>query len=235
MRRVGREREIDAMQREIPVKLFLFDALSVDDEVLLDAPNATRWEKLQSVRGELECVERIVPREIAEGEAFLRRAREAGHEGLMAKNLASPYAPGERGQHWLKIKPVVTLDLVIVAADWGYGRRTGWLSNLHLAARDAATGEFMEVGKTFKGLTDAEFKMLTEKLLADKISESRGAVRVKPRVVVEVAFNNVQRSPRYRSGVALRLARVVNFRDDKTPDDVDTVQHLRELLAREVS
>ena len=230
MRRFGREREIEQTQRDIPLKLYLFDALLVDGTSLLDLPNSERWDKLQAVRGALACAERIVPRDVAEGEAFLRRARDAGHEGLMAKNLASPYAPGERGKHWLKIKPVITLDLVIVAADWGYGRRTGWLSNVHLAARDAETGKLLEVGKTFKGLTDAEFKSLTEKLLADKISEKRGTVWVKPSVVVEVAFNNVQRSPRYPGGVALRLARIVNFRPDKSVEEIETIQRLRELM-----
>jgi DNA ligase-1 len=230
MRRFGREREIEQTQRDIPLRLYLFDALLVDGASLLDLPNSERWDKLQAVRGALACAERIVPRDVAEGEAFLRRARDAGHEGLMAKNLASPYAPGERGKHWLKIKPVITLDLVIVAADWGYGRRTGWLSNVHLAARDAETGKLLEVGKTFKGLTDAEFKSLTEKLLADKISEKRGTVWVKPSVVVEVALNNVQRSPRYPGGVALRLARIVNFRPDKSVEEIETIQRLRELM-----
>ncbi len=230
MRRFGREREIEQTQRDIPLKLYLFDALYIDGVSLLDAPNAERWEKLQAVRGALECAERIVPRNVAEGEAFLRRARAAGHEGLMAKNLASPYAPGERGKHWLKIKPVITLDLVIVAADWGYGRRTGWLSNVHLAARDAESEKLLEVGKTFKGLTDAEFKTLTERLLADRTSEKRGTVWVKPNVVVEVAFNNVQRSPRYPGGVALRLARIVGFRPDKSVDEIETIQRLRELM-----
>ena len=121
------------------------------------------------------------------------------------------------------------LDLVIVAAEWGYGRRTGWLSNVHLAARDAQTGELLEVGKTFKGLTDAEFKALTEQLLANKVSETRGTVWVKPAIVVEVAFNNVQRSPRYPGGVALRLARIINFRPDKSPEAIDTIQNLRAL------
>jgi len=230
MRRFGREREIEQTQRNIPLRLYLFDALLVDGTSLLDMPNSERWDKLQAVRGALACAERIVPRDVAEGEAFLRRARDAGHEGLMAKNLASPYAPGERGKHWLKIKPVITLDLVIVAVNWGYGRRTGWLSNVHLAARDAETGKFLEVGKTFKGLTDAEFKSLTEKLLADKISEKRGTVWVKPSVVVEVGFNNVQRSPRYPGGVALRLARIVNFRPDKSVEEIETIQRLRELM-----
>lgn len=230
MRRVGREREIEKLLSEIPVKLYLFDALLLNGEPLLDAPNESRWAKLQAVRDMLECVERVIPRDLEEGEAFLRHARDAGHEGLMAKNLASPYVPGERGAHWLKIKPVITLDLVIVAADWGYGRRTGWLSNMHLAARDAESGQFMEVGKTFKGLTDAEFKTLTDQLQAIKIKESRGTVWVEPKVVVEVAFNNVQRSPRYPSGVALRLARVVNFRPDKSAEEIETVQRLRELM-----
>jgi DNA ligase-1 len=163
----------------------------------------------------------------------MARARAAGHEGLMAKNLASPYLPGERGKHWLKIKPVVTLDLAIVAADWGYGRRTGWLSNVHLAARDETTHELLEVGKTFKGFTDAEFKALTERLLALKIRQTRGTVWVKPEVVVEVAFNNVQSSPQYKSGMALRFARVLRLREDKPVDQVDTLQTLRALMQKE--
>jgi DNA ligase-1 len=233
MRRVGRERDVESFQRDIAVKLYVFDVLAVEGESCLDLPNVERWEKLQSVKGELESVSRIAPRDVAEGEAFLRQARAAGHEGLVAKSLSSPYAPGERGRYWFKIKPVVTLDLVIVAAEWGYGRRTGWLSNVHLAARDAETGELTEVGKTFKGLTDAEFKSLTETLLANKVSERGNTVWVKPSIVVEVAFNNVQRSPRYKSGVALRLARIVNFRPDKSPGDIETVQYLRTLMAAE--
>ena len=233
MRRVGREREVERFQQEISVKLALFDVLASDGQVYLELPNAERWEKLQQVKGDVDSVARIVPRDLAEGEAFLKAAREAGHEGLVAKSLSSPYAPGERGRYWFKVKPVVTLDLVIIAADWGYGRRTGWLSNLHLAARDRDTGELMEVGKTFKGLTDDEFKTLTETLLANKVSERGGTVWVKPAVVVEVAFNNVQRSPRYRSGMALRLARVINFRPDKPPEEIETLQFLRELMDAE--
>ncbi len=233
MRRVGRERDIAAMQREIPVRLYLFDCLYRDSTLLIDQPNAARWDALAAVSGNIPRVERIVPRDAAEGDAFMQRARAAGHEGLMAKNLASPYVPGERGKHWLKVKPVVTLDLAIVAADWGYGRRTGWLSNVHLAARDETSGELMEVGKTFKGFTDAEFKAVTERLLALKTRETRGTVWVKPDVVVEVAFNNVQASPQYPSGVVLRFARILRVRDDKSVDAVDTVQTLRELMARE--
>ncbi|MGE5265517.1 MAG: ATP-dependent DNA ligase, partial [Acidobacteriota bacterium] len=215
MRRIGRERDVNAMQGEVPVRLFLFDCLYRDGALWIDRPNSERWDALGAVAGEIARVERSVPRDVAEGEAFMARARAAGHEGLMAKNLASPYLPGERGKHWLKIKPVVTLDLAIVAADWGYGRRTGWLSNVHLAARDETTHELLEVGKTFKGFTDAEFKALTERLLALKIRQTRGTVWVKPEVVVEVAFNNVQSSPQYKSGMALRFARVLRLREDK--------------------
>ncbi len=230
MRRIGRERDVAEMQREVPIKLFLFDLLCCDGELLIDQPNTVRWGTLGQVCGRIARVERVVPRDVAEGEQFLKRARAAGHEGVMAKNLTSPYAPGERGKHWLKIKPVITLDLVIVAAEWGYGRRTGWLSNVHLAARDEESGELLEVGKTFKGFTDAEFKTLTERLLELKTRETRGTVWVKPQVVVEVAFNNVQSSPRYKSKVALRFARVVRIRADKYVAEVDTVQTLRGLM-----
>jgi DNA ligase-1 len=233
MRRFGRERDIAEQQKEIPTHLYLFDVLLADIDLCLDWPNQKRWEKLQQIRGSIDAVERIIPRGVADGERFLKRAREAGHEGLMAKQLASAYLPGERGRFWIKVKPVITLDLAIVAADWGYGRRTGWLSNVHLAARDIVSGEYVEVGKTFKGLTDAEFKTLTEQLLANKVSETRGTVWVKPSIVVEVAFNNVQRSPRYPGGVALRLARIINFRPDKSPEAADTIQTLQALQAAE--
>jgi DNA ligase-1 len=233
MRRVGRERDIEVMQREIPVQLFLFDCLYRDGEILLDHPNSERWEALRQIAGAIDLVPRVIPENIAQGEALLQAARAAGHEGLMAKQLASPYTPGERGKSWLKIKPVITLDLVIVASDWGYGRRHGWLSNQHLAARDAESGEFLEVGKTFKGLTDAEFKMITDKLLALKLRQARGTVWVKPQIVVEVAFNNIQRSPVYKSGVALRHARILSFRPDKPVEEIETVQTLRELMRRE--
>jgi DNA ligase-1 len=233
MRRVGREREVPAMQQEIPVKLYLFDCLYRDGEALFDRSNSERWQALKQIAGEIDLVPRVEAPTLVEGEAFLKQARAAGHEGLMAKQLESPYIPGERGKYWLKIKPVITLDLVIVASDWGYGRRHGWLSNQHLAARDAETGEFLEVGKTFKGLTDDEFKALTEKLITLRLRETRGTVWVKPRIVVEVAFNNIQRSPVYRSGVALRHARIVAFRPDKPVEEIETVQTLRELMERE--
>jgi DNA ligase-1 len=233
MRRVGREREVDAMRQEIPVQLFLFDCLYRDGVSMLDETNATRWQALEEIAGNIARVPREIVENVEQGEYFLRAARAAGHEGVMAKQLASPYTPGERGKAWLKLKPVTTLDLVIVASDWGYGRRHGWLSNQHLAARDEASGEFLEVGKTFKGMTDAEFKTLTPQLLASKLRQVGATVYVEPRVVVEVAFNNVQRSPQYKSGVALRHARIVAFRPDKSPREIDTVQTLRAMLERE--
>lgn len=233
MRRVGREREVESKQQEIPVKLYLFDCLYRDGLALLERPNTERWQALQEIGGRIELVSRIQAATAAEGDAFLKRARAAGHEGVMAKQLDSPYTPGERGKYWLKIKPVITLDLLILASDWGYGRRHGWLSNQHLAARDVETGQFMEVGKTFKGLTDEEFKSLTAQLIALKLRETRGTVWVRPQIVVEVAFNNIQRSPTYKSGVALRHARIVRFRPDKPVEEIETVQTLREMLERE--
>jgi DNA ligase-1 len=233
MRRVGRARDVDAMRQEIPVQLFLFDCLYRDGVSLLDEPNTARWQTLQEIAGSIGRVPREIIATPKQGETFLRAARAAGHEGVMAKQLASPYTPGERGKAWLKLKPVTTLDLVIVASDWGYGRRHGWLSNQHLAARDETSGEFLEVGKTFKGMTDAEFKTLTPQLLASQLRQVGATVYVEPQVVVEVAFNNVQRSPQYKSGVALRHARIIAFRPDKSPREIDTVQTLRALRERE--
>ena len=233
MRRLGRVRDIETMREHVPVKLYLFDLLYADGMVWIDRPYCERFEKLQRVHGNISLVERLLPSSMAEGDAFLEAARIAGHEGVMAKKLGSPYTPGVRGRHWLKIKPAVTLDLVVVAADWGYGRRHGWLSNYHLAARDEESGELLEVGKTFKGLTDEEFQRMTERLLALKVSEAYGTVFVHPEVVVEVAFNNIQRSPQYKSGMALRFARIVRFRPDKAAAEADTLQTMRRLQQAE--
>ncbi|MFH0902183.1 MAG: ATP-dependent DNA ligase, partial [Pseudomonadota bacterium] len=202
-------------------------------EAWLNRPYRQCAEKLRSVRGRIALAPRQVPATVAEGEAFLAQAKAAGHEGLMAKELDSPYSPGVRGRHWLKIKPALTLDLVIVAADWGYGRRHGWLSNYHLAARDEESGALLEVGKTFKGLTDEEFRQMTERLLRLKVSEAHGTVTVQPQVVVEVAFNNIQDSPRFKSGMALRFARIVRFRPDKGVAEAETLQTVRRQRAAE--
>jgi DNA ligase-1 len=168
-----------------------------------------------------------------EAKEFLDTALKAGHEGLMAKALDSEYTPGVRGKKWFKIKPFETLDLVIIAADWGYGRREGWLSNYHLGALDEETGEFLSLGKTFKGLTDEEFEAMTNRLQALKIREDEYTVYVKPSVIVEVAYNEIQRSPRYKSGFALRFARILRTRDDKGLGDVDTFERVRTLYRKQ--
>jgi DNA ligase-1 len=165
-----------------------------------------------------------------EAERFLKEAINAGHEGLMAKRIDSPYTPGIGGKSWLKIKPVLEpLDLVIVAAEYGYGRRHEWLSDYYLAARDDETGEFFTVGKTFKGLTDREIIEMTKRLKELVVEEERGRVVVIPKIVVEVVYNEVQKSPKYKCGMALRFARISRIREEKTPEEADTVRRVREI------
>jgi DNA ligase-1 len=160
-------------------------------------------------------------------DAFLEEALARGHEGVMAKAPAAPYAAGSRGSSWLKVKAVRTLDLVVLAAEWGSGRRTGWLSNLHLGARDPAAGGFVMLGKTFKGLTDELLAWQTEALLAREIGRDAFTVYVRPELVVEIAFNDVQTSPHYPGGMALRFARVKRYRPDKTAAEADTIEAVR--------
>jgi DNA ligase-1 len=229
MRRFRRKHAIAATVEEIPVQLHLFDLLYVNGKSLVDFPNRERWAALEAVAGELGLVRRALPATIAEGEAFAQAAHRDGHEGVMAKDLDSTYSPGVRGMSWLKLKHTMSVDLVVVAADWGYGRRHGWLSNYHLAARDAEGSEYQVVGKTFKGLTDAEFQDMTQRLLALERTRSRGTVFVQPRIVVEVLFNEIQASSQYQSGLALRFARIFRIRDDKGPAEADTLQTLRHL------
>jgi len=229
MRRFRRVHNVAALAQEIPVQLHLFDLLYVDEESLIDVPNRERWERLERVAAGLLLVPRIEPKTVEEGEAFAEAAHRAGHEGAMAKDLRSGYTPGVRGRSWLKLKHIMTLDCAIVAAEWGYGRRHGWLSNYHLAVRDDRRGDFHAVGKTFKGLTDEEFREMTERLLELEVRRTRGTVYVQPRVVVEVLFNEVQESSRYPSGFALRFARIHRIRDDKSPQEADTLQTLRVL------
>lgn len=231
MRRFRRIHDVEQLQQEVPVQLYLFDTLLREGQNLVDLPYEKRWEALQEIAGPLPKVERIIPGDAQEAEAFLKQAEDAGHEGVMAKSLKSPYTPGVRGKSWFKIKPAISLDLVILAADWGYGRRHGWLSNYHLAARDEETGEFLEVGKTFKGLTDKEFAEMTQRLLDLEVSRDGGTVYVQPKTVVEVLFNEIQRSPHYPSGLALRFARITRLRDDKSPQEADTIQSMRQIFA----
>lgn len=227
-----RIREIEKVMKEVPVRLYLFDILYRDGELLIDMPYRDRWHILESTG--LPLVPRIIPKNEDEGKLFFSRALEDGHEGLVAKALSSPYTPGIRGGSWLKLKRADSLDLVIIAADWGYGRRHGWLSNYHLAARDERTGKFVPVGKTFKGLTDNEFMQMTERLIKLKINEIGNTVFVKPEVVVEVLFMDIQRSPHYESGYALRFARISRIRDDKKISEIDSIQTIAEIYKRQL-
>ena len=229
MRRFRRVNLTDQLMEEVPLKLYLFDLLYLDRSYL-DEPYFKRRELLEGiVRPPVELVPRLVTESSEEAKNFMEEATDRGHEGVMVKRLGSPYVPGVRGRHWLKVKRVHTLDLVIVAAERGYGRRHRWYSDYYLAARSPETGEFLVVGKTFKGLTDREFEWMTKRL-EELTLEKRGKfIRVKPEIVVEVAFNEIQRSPKYKSGLALRFARIVRIREDKSPDEADTIDRLREI------
>ncbi len=205
-----------------------FDVLHADGVDLIDEPLAVRQERLDALAGEL-AVPRVRTADAAEAAAALEVALAAGHEGVMVKALDSRYDAGRRGGSWRKVKPVTTLDLVVIAAEWGHGRRQGWLSNLWLGARDPAGG-FVMVGKTFKGLTDVLLAWQTEALLEREVGRDGIVVHVRPELVVEIALDGVQTSTRYPGGVALRFARVKRYRDDKDPEDADliaTVQGLR--------
>lgn len=229
MRRFRRVHDIGVMEKEIPLRLHVFDIVYWNGKMLIDAPYEERWNTLQSLVDPGLMATRVVTGDPHEAKEFMDAAIQSGHEGLMAKDLKSTYTPGVRGKRWFKIKPAETLDLVIVAADWGSGRRRGWLSNYHLAVRDPTKGGYLVVGKTFKGLTDQEFTQITKRLLELKTRETDYTVYVKPSIVVEVAHNEIQRSPHYTSGFALRFARITRFRDDKRPEDADTSERLQQL------
>ncbi len=233
MRRVGREKDVLEALRRLPLRLWLFDALYIDGELLIDKPYEERRRRLESITRQDILAPRLVVRDPAAAGAFLRRVMEEGHEGVVAKDPRSVYTPGRRGSKWLKLKPADRVDVVIVAAEWGHGRRKGWLSNYHLAVLDEETGGYAVVGKTFKGLTDEEFQRMTERLLSIKTCETGWGVMVRPEIVVEVAYNEIQKSPHYESGLALRFARIVRIRSDKSPQEVDTLQRLRTLYQRQ--
>jgi DNA ligase-1 len=211
------------------VVTFLFDLLHVDGEDLLDTPLAERTARLEAIAPELR-IPGTVTSDPAEGGRILEQALEAGHEGVVVKDADSLYAAGRRGKAWRKVKPVRTYDLVVLGAEWGHGRRQGWLSNLHLGARDPATGEFVMVGKCFKGLTDELLAWQTKELLARETARRGIAVLVRPELVAEVALDGVQSSRRYAGGVALRFARVKRYRPDKRAEEADTIDDLRALL-----
>jgi len=234
MRRFRRVHSIQEMGEKIPIRLYLFDILYADGQNFISLPYSKRRAILAERVGKIPLTKQTVTDDVGEAERLLGEAMSAGHEGLMAKRLDSPYTPGIRGKHWLKIKPILEpLDLVIVAADYGYGRRHGWLSDYYLAARDSGTREFLEVGKTFKGLTDAEIVDLTRRLKELAIHEDHGKVVVVPKIVLEIAYNEIQRSPKYKCGMALRFARITRIRDDKTAEEADTIQRVEEIFERQ--
>jgi DNA ligase 1 len=222
----------------VAVTPYFFDVLTVDGRPLLDAPAAERLAALDALVPEQHRVPRLRTDDPAAAEAFAREALAAGHEGVVVKSLSIGYAAGRRGSGWVKVKPVHTLDLVVLAVEWGSGRREGRLSNIHLGARDPSAddgaGGFVMLGKTFKGMTDEMLAWQTERFtdLALEPSEVRAhyVVQVRPEQVVEIAFDGLQRSTRYPGGLALRFARVVRYRDDKGPDEADTIETVRAFL-----
>jgi ATP-dependent DNA ligase I len=228
MRRFGRKLDVDRMRQELPLSPYWFDLLYWNGGSLLDEPQSRRFAALQDLTREF-LIPHIVTSDAQSGQEFLEQALSRGHEGVMAKATDAKYAAGARGQSWLKVKRARTLDLVILAAEWGHGRRRGWLSNLHLGARDTEKGGFAMLGKTFKGLTDEMLAWQTRELLQLEIGRDAYTVYVEPKLVVEVAFNEIQTSPRYASGLALRFARVKRYRADKTAAEADTFQTVQKL------
>jgi len=234
MRRFGRSKDIDAVRAELPLSSFFFDALLLGGEgPLIGLPYRERIARLAAAVPTDALLPRLVTANPEEAGRFLAHALADGHEGLMAKSLEAPYVAGQRGFHWLKLKSARTLDLVVLAVEWGSGRRQGWLSNLHLGARDAASGQFVMLGKTFKGLTDALLRWQTEKLAALETHRDSYTVYVRPELVVEIAFNDVQESPRYPAGLALRFARVKRYRPDKSAGEADTLQAVQEIFRQQ--
>jgi ATP-dependent DNA ligase I len=234
MSRIGRSKDVEAARGTLPLSSFFFDCLYLEGEgPLVSLPYQERSLRLARTVPEASLLPRIVTGLPDEAERFLHQALAAGHEGLMAKSLGAPYAAGQRGFHWLKLKSAHTLDLVVLAVEWGSGRRQGWLSNLHLGARDPESGQFVMLGKTFKGLTDEMLRWQTEKLLSLEARRDEWTVYVRPELVVEIAFSDVQESPRYPAGLALRFARVKRYRPEKPASEADTLGTVRGIFERQ--
>ena len=230
MRRFGRRLDVEALRKELPLHVYFFDCLQLDGESLADRPARERFTAMDRVLPAANRVPRIVATDQLTAQAFYDDVLARGHEGVMAKALDSVYEAGNRGASWLKIKHVHTLDLVVLAAEWGSGRRKGWLSNLHLGARDPVNGGFVMLGKTFKGLTDAMLEWQTKEFLARELRRDSYTVYVRPEMVVEIAFNDIQASSQYEGGYALRFARVKAYRPDKNVEQSDTIEEIREDL-----
>jgi DNA ligase-1 len=222
--------QIDSAAPPEGIVTFLFDVLHVEGDDLLDTPLEERAARLEAIAPQLK-IPSVVTSDPETAQRVLDEALRAGHEGIVVKDSASPYKAGRRGKAWRKVKPVRTYDLVVLGAEWGHGRRQGWLSNLHLGARDTRTGEFLMVGKCFKGLTDELLEWQTKELLARETGRRGIAVLVRPELVVEIALDGVQSSTRYPGGVALRFARVKRYRPDKRAEETDAIDDLRALLA----
>ncbi len=234
MRRFRRVHNIEEMVELIPVQLYVFDLIYIDGQSLTADSYLERRKRLEEIAGSIPLTKQMITNNLQKAEQFLDEAMNEGHEGLMAKKLDSPYTPGIRGKRWLKIKKTLEpLDLIIVAAEWGYGRRHNWLSDYYLAAREPKTGELLMVGKTFKGLTDEEMIQMTKRLKGLSLREERGKVVVAPKTVVEVAYNEIQKSPKYKCGMALRFARITRIREDKSPEDADTILKVREIYEKQ--
>ena len=229
MRRFGRRLDVDALRAELPLSAFFFDIL-YDGEPVIDELLSARLDRLDRIVPAELRVPRIVTSDAEEAARFQADALARGHEGVMVKSLPAPYAAGRRGSAWLKVKTARTLDLVVLAVEWGSGRRKGWLSNLHLGARDPETGGFVMLGKTFKGMTDEMLAWQTTELLAREVRRDGHIVYVRPELVVEIAFNEVQQSSQYPGGVALRFARVKGYRPDKSAAAADTIDAVRAFL-----
>jgi DNA ligase-1 len=239
MRRFGRKLDVEALRDELPLSVFFFDVLLRDGEALVDRGAQERHDILRHVLPSAFVTPSLVTRDLEAAQTFYDDALAHGHEGLMAKALGAPYESGRRGLGWLKVKSAHTLDLVVLAAEWGSGRRRGWLSNLHLGARDPEGGGFVMLGKTFKGLTDETLEWQTRELLARRIDppghRDQWTVYVRPELVVEIAFNDVQESFQYPGGVALRFARVKGYRADKRPEEADTIDTVRAIRRRSLA
>lgn len=231
MRRFGRKRPDAEARSTLPLTPVFFDALLVGGTDIVDQAQRDRAETLRSVAADYAVPQRLA-RSPGEAQAFLDEALQNGHEGIMAKSPGAAYEAGSRGYAWMKLKSAHTLDLVVLAAEWGSGRRKGWLSNLHLGARDPVHGGFVMLGKTFKGLTDQTLAWQTQRFQELEIGRDAHTVYVKPEIVAEIAFNDVQASPHYSGGMALRFARVKRYRSDKTAEDADTIETVREIYRR---
>ena len=229
MRRFGRKLDVEASRAAYPLSVFFFDCLLAEGEDLTARPARERFDVLAKILPAKILIPRLVTGDKGPAQAFYDDALARGHEGVMAKALEASYEAGSRGGAWLKVKKAHTLDLVVIAVEWGSGRRKGWLSNLHLGALDPATGGFVMLGKTFKGMTDKMLAWQTERLLSLETSREGHVVHVQPELVAEIAFNEVQESSTYPGGFALRFARVKRYRDDKSAKDADTIETVRAL------